>query len=217
MKKLFIIAALSCTFSAFAQKHEMVDLGLSVKWATCNVDADAPEIPGGYYSWGEVETKSDYTYKTYKWAKGSDRKFTKYCDNPEFGFEGFVDNKKVLDPEDDVATVKWGDGWRMPTAAELAELQSKCKWEYLPYKGIACYKITGKNGNCIYLPMAGNMSSSQPGPKPNRYGEGATYNSSSLSAKKLPNGARGAYMYSGAVSGVDLRRAGGRMVRPVHE
>lgn len=211
-------AALSLCATASAQKHEMVDMGLSVKWASCNLDASEPTECGGYYSWGEVETKTDYTYKTYKWAKGSDRTFTKYCDNPEYGYNGFTDDKKVLDPEDDAACVKWGDGWRMPTAPELAELFSKkCKWEYVRIGKMECFKITGPSGNHIILPMGGNMSSGQPLPTPNRFNNGATYNSSSLSSKHVPVGCRGCYMYSGAHTMVDLRRAGGRMVRPVHE
>ena len=37
--------------------HEAVDLGLSVKWATMNVGANAPEEYGDYFAWGETEPK----------------------------------------------------------------------------------------------------------------------------------------------------------------
>lgn len=217
MKKILTISALAF-FSAFAyaQKPEAVDLGLSVKWASFNVDAAAPEEPGGYYSWGEVETKTDYRYPTYKWSKGNDHSYTKYCTDPDFGFEGFSDGKKQLDPEDDVAAVKWGDGWRMPTTKELFELRSKCKWEYAKSNGMEGYRVTGHNGNSIFLPMGGTMSSSQPRKEPNWLGKGATYNTSTLSEKN-PMGAQGIFLYSGSASRQDLRRAGGRMVRPVHE
>ena len=51
--------------------HKAVDIGLSVKWATCNIGANRPEEYGGYYAWGETEDKSDYLWSTYKWCKGS--------------------------------------------------------------------------------------------------------------------------------------------------
>ena len=46
---------------------------------------------------------------------------TKYCTHSS---GGTVDNKTVLDPEDDAATANWGSGWRMPTAKEQDELES---------------------------------------------------------------------------------------------
>ena len=87
--------------------HEYVDLGLpsGTKWATCNVGASSPEDYGEYYAWGETETKSTYDWRTYKWCKGSNDTMTKYCTSSS---SGTVDNKTVLDPEDDVAHVKWG-------------------------------------------------------------------------------------------------------------
>lgn len=197
--------------------HEMVDLGLSVKWASCNIDASAPEQCGGYYSWGEIETKNKYTFETYKWCKGTSRSLTKYCDNPEYGFEGFTDDRRVLEAEDDVASVKWGDGWRIPTEPELKELLVCCKWEYVKVGEMECYKVTGPSGNSIILPMGGNMSSARPSATPEWYNQGATYITSSLSSKHIPVGAGGCFVYSGSYMMNDLRRAGGRMIRPVHD
>ena len=137
------------------ETHEYVDLGLpsGVKWATCNVGASSPEDYGDYYAWGETETKSNYDWSTYKWCKGSDYTMTKYCTNSSYGT---VDNKKVLDPEDDVAHVKWGGSWRMPTDAELTELREKCTWTWTTQSGIRGYKVTSKsNGKSIFLPAAG--------------------------------------------------------------
>lgn len=129
-----------------------VDLGLSVKWACCNVGATKPEEYGGYYAWGETEEKSDYTIKTYKWCNGSYDSLTKYCRASDYGR---VDNKTVLEPEDDVAHVKWGGSWRMPTADEIKELNDKCSWTWTTLNGVNGCKVTGPNGNSIFLPAAG--------------------------------------------------------------
>ena len=95
---------------AIPDTHEAVDLGLSVKWATCNVGADTPEGYGDYFAWGETSPKSTYNASTYLWCNGSITALTKY---------NTVDNKIVLDLADDAAHVIWGDSWRMPTNAEL--------------------------------------------------------------------------------------------------
>ena len=134
--------------------HEYVDLGLpsGIKWATCNVGATKPEEYGGYYAWGETEEKSNYDWSTYKWCNGSYTTMTKYCIDGDYGT---VDNKSFLDPEDDVAHVKWGDSWRMPTWAELSELRNNCTWTWTSQNGVKGYKVTGPNGNSIFLPAAG--------------------------------------------------------------
>ena len=131
---------------------EAVDLGLSVKWASFNVGATKPEEYGGYYAWGETEEKEDYSWETYKWCNGSEDTMTKYCTDSSFGT---VDNKTVLDPEDDVAHVKWGGDWRMPTLAEWNELLNNCTWEWTALNGVDGYRVTGPNGNSIFLPAAG--------------------------------------------------------------
>ena len=129
-----------------------VDLGLSVKWACCNVGAEEPWEYGGYYAWGETEEKSDYDWDTYKWCNGSSDSMTKYCTYSGFGR---VDNKTVLDPEDDVAHVKWGGSWRMPTLEEQIELLYECTWKRTELNGVNGCKVTGPNGNSIFLPAAG--------------------------------------------------------------
>ena len=129
-----------------------VDLGLSVKWASCNVGASKPEEYGGFYAWGETEEKSDYNWKTYKWCNYSYFSMTKYCTDSD---DGHVDNKTVLDPEDDVAHVKWGGSWRMPTKDEIEELHDKCSWTWTTLNGVNGCMVTGPNGNSIFLPAAG--------------------------------------------------------------
>ena len=138
--------------------HEYVDLGLSVKWATCNVGATMPEEYGDYFAWGEVKPKKQYNWSTYKYCKGDRATMTKYCNDRYYGYNGFTDNKIVLDPEDDAATVNWGGSWRMPTRAEQDELRSKCKWTCATQNGVEGYKVVGPNGNSIFLPAAGYMN-----------------------------------------------------------
>ena len=118
--------------------HKYVDLGLSVKWATCNLGADAPSYQGSLYAWGEIKTKDSY-YST---------------DYDEELEEKYNDNKTVLELEDDAAHVNWGGNWRMPTKEEIEELinPENCTWSYSS-KYPRGYTITSKkNGNSIFLP-----------------------------------------------------------------
>ena len=85
--------------------YEFVDLGLSVKWASCNIGAEKPNEFGDYYAWGETETKETYTFDNYQFQ-----------------------HTEILPVECDVARAKMGDGWRMPTNAEVQELLDKCEW-----------------------------------------------------------------------------------------
>ena len=140
----------------FENGHEWVDLGLSVKWATCNVGATTPEEYGVYFAWGEVEPKTTYNWSTYKYGTDEDQ-LTKYCNDSSRGKDGFMDNKTVLDPEDDAATANWGGAWRMPTDAEFSELINNCTWTWTTQNSVNGHKVTGPNGNSIFLPVAGLM------------------------------------------------------------
>ena len=133
--------------------HEYVDLGLSVKWATCNVGANKPEEYGDYFAWGETEPKDYYDWSTYKWCNGSDNTQTKYCTD---SYYGTVDNKTQLELSDDAARANWGGSWRMPTTEEQQELINNCTWTWTTQNGVNGYKVTSKkNGNSIFLPAAG--------------------------------------------------------------
>ena len=142
-----------------AEASGMVDLGLSVKWASCNVGAQSPEEFGNYYAWGETEPKSSYSWLNYKWSKEKSMTvFTKYCRNPGYGLDGYSDTKTRLDPDDDAARVNLGEGWRMPTEEEIKELEEKCTWEWMELNKVQGFKVTSlKNGNSIFLPAAGCM------------------------------------------------------------
>ncbi len=152
MKKMnakFALMALTLTFTvANAQNtengHVYVDLGLpsGLKWATCNVGANTPEEMGGFYAWGETETKELYDWSTYKF--GTENNFSRY---------NSVDGKTVLELEDDAANANWGGSWRMPTIAEFQEIIDNCTWTYNTENG--GYTVTGTNGNSIFLPQTG--------------------------------------------------------------
>ena len=135
---------------------EYVDLGLSVKWATFNLGASAPEEYGDYFAWGETEPKAKYGWAQYKWGNGENKALTKYCNKAAYGEDGFTDNLTQLLPEDDAAHVNWGGNWRMPTAAEFDELINSCTIEKSTVNGVNGYLLTSKiNGNSIFLPIAG--------------------------------------------------------------
>ncbi len=163
-KLLFLFAALLSFIgiqSAKAQ-HDYVDLGLpsGTLWATCNVGANAPEEYGKYFAWGEAEDKSSYAWDSYKYCylSNSVPMFTKYCNKSQYGKAGFTDDLTELLPDDDAATVQWGKGWQMPTAAQFEELINSdyTTYEKTTLNGIKGCKYTSKfNGNSIFLPFAG--------------------------------------------------------------
>ncbi len=137
--------------------HEFVDLGLpsGTLWATCNVGANAPEECGDYFAWGETEPKTTYYWDTYKWCNGDYHNLTKYCDNSEYGYNGFTDNLTTLLSEDDAATANWGSGWRMPTAEEWQELCQNTTHRWTTQNGVNGRLFTASNGNSLFLPAAG--------------------------------------------------------------
>lgn len=140
MKRLLLMIAvatlcMSCGSEDGAPKPQAVDLGLSVKWASFNVGAAAPGEYGDFYAWGETATKSRYDEQS--------------CSTY------WVEMEDIAATDRDVAHVKWGDGWRMPTEAEMEELVDMCTWEWTTEGGNEGYKVTGPNGNSIFLPAAG--------------------------------------------------------------
>lgn len=119
---------------------QKVDLGLSVCWAGWNVGTSSPEEYGDYYAWGETTTKRNYTVSSYQYHNGSD----------------YVNiGSNICGTQYDVARAQWGGTWRMPTKAECQELINRCTWTWTTYNGVKGYKVTGPNGNSIFLPAAG--------------------------------------------------------------
>ena len=185
-----------------------VDLGLSVKWATCNVGASQPEEYGNYFAWGETSPKSTYNWSTYNWCIGDYYDMAKYCTSSR---EGTVDNKTQLELSDDAARANWGGSWRMPTDDELTELKEKCTWTWTTQNGVKGYKVTSKtNGRSIFLPAAGLCCVYR------LYdtGSGGDYWSSSLDTDD-PNDERCVSFNSGGVDWSNDDRSNGLSVRPV--
>lgn len=143
---------------------EAIDLGLSVKWADCNLGATKPEEYGNYYAWGEIEPKTTYSFNTYKWTDMQDERrkyiidlFNKYCTHSDYGE---VDNKTVLDLADDAAAQILGSKWCIPTDEEWRELREKCTQFWTTRNGISGYEIKSKiNGKSIFIPASGYRES----------------------------------------------------------
>ncbi len=137
----------------FYNGHEWVDLGLPSGrlWATMNVGATLPSEVGGYFAWGETEEKEVYTWDNYKWAD-SDTLLSRYCRD---SIDGVVDSLGALVAGDDAARQRMGGRWRMPTLREAFELYQQCSWQAENRDGQAGFRVTGTNGNSIFLPMAG--------------------------------------------------------------
>ena len=144
-----------------------VDMGLSVKWATCNVGATTPFESGDYFAWGETEPYYEsldplkwkvgifngYDWCNYKyWDYSSYRKMTKY---------NATDNKTTLEPEDDAATANWGGSWRTSTYNEWKELFSSCYWEWKTtadgFANDGMLITSSKTGSSIFLPYVGSF------------------------------------------------------------
>ncbi len=211
-------------------KPEMVDLGLSVKWATVNVGASKPEGYGDYYAWGETEPhyepgyaqsespvwrtgfSAGYNWVDYQWCSGTNTSMTKYCTQASYGT---VDNKTVLEMSDDVANVKWGGSWRMPTLAEWQELKDNCTWTWTIVNEVKGYKVTsnksGYTDKSIFLPAAGRRVSHSL----NDFGSDGDYWFSSLD-KDHSYDARYLYFDSDLVRTDYGYRCHGRSVRPVY-
>ena len=130
--------------------YEYVDLGLpsGLKWATCNVGASSPEEYGDYFAWGETQPAPGFNYIESNCA-------TYGLSISELQSQGYIDNEGNLTSSHDAATANWGGSWRMPTKAELQELIDKCTWEWTMQNGVNGYKVTGTNGNSLFLPGAG--------------------------------------------------------------
>lgn len=128
----------SQTIGKFATKDyapKAIDLGLSVLWADRNVGAYAQELAGAYFAWGETSQKNEYTDETFVGAG--------------------VGVNEIGGTAYDVATNRWGAGWRMPTREEVNELFDKCDWKWTKKNGVAGYEITAPSENRIFIPASG--------------------------------------------------------------
>ena len=123
----------------------MIDLGLpsGVLWSCCNVGASAPEGNGGYYAWGETEEKEVYDWSTYT-----------HCDGSAESFHHIGDD--IAGTEYDVAHVKWGNQWNMPSLEQFWELENNCTISWTNQNGVNGTVVTGPNGNSLFFPAGGD-------------------------------------------------------------
>ncbi|MCR4570695.1 MAG: hypothetical protein K5652_00645 [Bacteroidales bacterium] len=210
---LSILLIFSISLSAkgpVSRGYGYVDLGLSVRWATCNLGASSPEKAGNYYAWGETAVKDSCTAWNYRWCEG-------FYWNAAFSKYGSVDGILVLDPSDDAAKVAWGGKWRIPTHEEQEELRSKCSWSWIDdYKGsgvkgyVVKSKVPGYEGRSIFLPAAGDKL----GTVIRSYGIRGYYMSSSMIAGD-DNGACTLLFEKGSTDWMYCYRYYGQSVRAV--
>ena len=180
------------------ETHVAVDLGLpsGTKWASCNVGAIKPEEYGGYYAWGETEEKEFYDKSTYKF----------YQDDEYVNI-----GSDISGTEYDVAHVKWGGNWCMPTYDDIQELRDNCTYEWTTLNSVNGTKFTSKiNGHSIFLPAAGGRWYGDL----NNAGEYGYY-WSSMHTPDYSNLALGLYFYSGGANLNYSSRYNGQSVRPV--
>ena len=159
MKRLIFFGIAIALFLSFSTKkmvaqNQAVDMGLSVKWASCNLGASSPENSGDYYAWGEISPKHYYTYGSLKYCSNTEGTFfTKYNNT---SLNGSVDNKTRLEKSDDAAYAKLGKKWRTPTDAEWTELRENCTWKWTTFNGVGGFLVTSnRTHNSIFLPNTG--------------------------------------------------------------
>ena len=176
------------------KSHGYVDLGLSVKWATCNVGATSPEDYGHYFAWGETSPKDEYTEDN--------------CSTYGKQMSDISGNAQC-----DAATANWGGDWRMPTYSEQEELLNNCTWTWTTQNGVNGYNVKGPNGNSIFLPAAGSCY----GSSLNDAGSSGYYWSSTPNDYGYDDYTYGLYFYSDDQDVYSYNRDNGRSVRPVVE
>ena len=149
--------------------YEYVDLGLpsGLKWAKCNIGAEKESDYGLYFQWGDVvgynkdqvgsgEGKKHFSWSDYKYCNGTYTSLTKYCTN---SYYGTVDNKTVLEPSDDAATVNMGGCWRIPSKEEYNELLNNTTNQTHYVDGVPGRLFISKiNNNTLFFPLSGRAS-----------------------------------------------------------
>lgn len=147
-----VTASLSCPDS---HHPHAIDLGLpsGTKWACCNVGATTPEGYGGYYAWGETSEKSVYNEVTYQYCTGEDANGDGWYEmNSSYQNIG----SDIAGTSYDVAHVRMGGSWRMPSIDQQQELINNCTKTFTQQNGVNGILLKGKNGGQLFLPAAGN-------------------------------------------------------------
>ena len=196
-------------------EHSYVDLDLpsGTMWAACNLGAISPESYGDYFAWGETQQKDYYYWNTYQYCSyAGDNQYllTKYCNNPNYGYNYFTDDLITLLPEDDVANANWGVDWRIPTHEEWQELYENTTRTWTTQNGVNGMLFTASNGNSIFLPAAGYHRVGEL----SFAGRNGIYWSSSLNTE-FPNNAWSMEFASSFFYLVESYRYEGLSIRPV--
>ena len=136
----------------------MIDLGLpsGTKWACCNVGTTTPEGYGGYYAWGETKEKESYDWSNYA-----------HCDGYGNACHDIGDD--IAGTQYDVAHVKWGGNWRMPSRQQMDELAKNCTYTWTTKNNISGAQFTGPNGGTIFLPASNFYTDEAPSNFENGY------------------------------------------------
>ena len=120
----------------FNPDTDLVDLGLSTKWAKYNVGASDEKQLGGLFGFGDMTG-----FQT------------------SINLEDYA-SADIYKTDRDVANKVYGSWVTMPTIDEFEELFTECKKEWVEdtENHVAGYKFTGPNGNSIFLPAAGTRT-----------------------------------------------------------
>lgn len=199
---LLLLLIATVTSNIFAQKitpGKEVDLGLpsGTIWAGWNIGATSPEQYGDYYAWGETSTKINYTEETYKFYNITTKQWINIGSN-------------ISATSFDVAHQLWGSPWRIPTKEDFDELISQCIWSKYQHNGVDGVKITGPNGNSIFLPLSGYYKDSIGGS-----GIGCFYHSATLYEDEEHNCAWCLFYCNGNYYTDYFARESGYPIRPV--
>ncbi|MBR6179944.1 MAG: dockerin type I repeat-containing protein [Prevotella sp.] len=193
----------------------MIDLGLpsGTKWACCNVGATAPEGYGEYFAWGETSQKDEFIETNYLYASGTDEDGDGWYDDyhADTGLWGVWQLLgDISGTQYDVAHVKWGGAWAMPSLDQLNELIENCTYEWTAVNGINGGQFTGQNRGKLFIPAAGY-----------RWGEYLYYDGSyclcwlSTQSPMYSSGAHSIYFGPNFTRNEYLYRGNGNTVRPV--
>jgi hypothetical protein len=144
MKKLLALLIIMSGCSYAQEEYEAIDLGLSVKWAVHNIGAKTASDYGTYLAWGEMEEKTTYWWDNYKYSDSTE------CEQCVIDL-----GESICGTEYDMARQLWKGDWRLPTDKEILELRNQCSWEWTQLNGVNGFKVTGPNGNSIFLPAGG--------------------------------------------------------------
>ena len=137
---------------------QAVDLGLpsGTIWGGWNIGANSPKDIGEYFAWGEIVSKDEYIWENYFDVrkiidKGSKIEFKQYYLNG---------STSIIGTERDVASIKWGKPWRMPSKAQIEELVTCCSFYMVkfPEKSERYALFMGPNGKSILFPVSGRIN-----------------------------------------------------------